>query len=170
MSNLLKFEKSYIYKIELIALEEDNYSFVRGNIEPEQFSKLVFFLNEKLRDMLNGASLTPVDIAELLERFYDFKQVDGKGKRMDANIELAENWERHDLHYDDIINDSIYYADGIEEALKDIVFDIVYSNPTVFYEKFMELAIEKGGVSYIPVPNRIIDEIKKAKEEAELPI
>lgn len=167
MSNLLKFERFYMYKIELITLEEDGYSFVRGAIEPEQFSKLVFFLNERLRDKLNGATLMPIDIAELLERFYDFKQVDGKGKRMDANIELSENWEKHDLEYDDIINDNIYHVDGIEEALQDIVFDIVYTNPTVFYEKFMELVIEKGGVSYMPVPSRIIDEVKKANEETE---
>ncbi|MFT5874198.1 MAG: hypothetical protein ACI8WT_003159 [Clostridium sp.] len=167
MSNLLKFEKSYTYKIELTALEEEGHSYVRGYIEPEHFSRLVFFLNEKLRDMLNGATLTPIDIAELLERFYDFKQIDGKGKRTDSNIELSENWEKHDLEYDNIINDSIYYADGIEEALKDIVFDIVYTNPVVFYEKFMEFVIEKDGVSYIPVPTRIIDEIKKANEEIE---
>jgi len=165
MSNLLKFEKTYIYRIELIALEEDGQSFVKGCIEPKQFSKLVFFLNEKLRDKLNGATLTPVDIAELLERFYDFKRVDGKGKKLDANIELSENWERHDLEYDDIINDSAYYVDGIEEALQDIVFDIVYTNPTIFYEKFMELVVEKDGVSYIPVPSRIIEEVKKANEE-----
>jgi hypothetical protein len=75
-----------------------------------------------------------------------------------------ENWERHDLEYDDIINDSIYYVDGIEEALQDIVFDIVYTNPTIFYEKFMELVVEKDGVLYIPIPSRSIDGVKKANK------
>ncbi|HEY8803935.1 MAG TPA: hypothetical protein VIM42_02300, partial [Clostridium sp.] len=145
-------------------LEEDENCVVRGCIELEQFSKLIFFLNEKLREKLNGSTLMPVDIAELLERFYDFKQVDGKGKKLDARIELSENWERYDSEYDDIINNSIYYADGIEEALQEIVLDIVYINPTVFYEKFMDLVVEKDGVSYIPVPARIVDEIKKVKE------
>jgi len=164
MSNLLKFEKLYIYKIELFSLEEHENCFARGSMRPEQFSKLIFFLNEKLRENLNGATLMPVDIVELLERFYDFKEIDGKGKKIDSRIELSENWEMHDAEYEDIINDSIYYSDGIEAALKEIVLDIVYINPTVFYEKYMELVVEKDGVAYIPVPARIVDEIKKVKE------
>jgi len=159
MENRLKSEKKYIYKISHKFIKGDDV-FVEGNIEPETLGDLIFYLELQFHNnYLEEATLTHIDIEDILVKFYDFKSLDSINK-VDVEIDMYTNYEKKVVKADEIYYSDKFLVNGIEDYLRDIMIDIVYTNPVTFKEKFLELIIEQNGVAYISVPKRIMEEIK----------
>ena len=165
----MKGEGKFIYEIKDQSVEDTERFIIEGDINPNEINELIFYLQYEFHKELEEATLIPFDIENILTKYYGFIQVhDLDESKIDLTIDLIDNVNEY-LNEDSIrrvvSKKELFYREGIEEEFKDLVMEIVFSNPGVFNKKFLELQIIKDNQVYFPVPKRIVEEVQNASEE-----
>lgn len=159
--------KEFIYEIIDKNVEDTERFILQGNVDIKEINDLIFYLQYEFHKELDEVTLIPFDIENLLVSLYGFKQLDEEtNPAIDLLIDLSDNLEEN-LNEESInrilSKKEEYYVEGLIEELREIVIEVVYNNPGVFAEKFKELSFEKDGVTYYPVPKRIVEEVNNAR-------
>ncbi|MGG7177929.1 hypothetical protein ACQPU1_10060 [Clostridium paraputrificum] len=162
-------ERKFIYEIKDQSVDDTERFIIEGDINPDEINELIFYLQYEFHKELEEATLIPFDIENILTKYYGFNQVYDLGdSKIDLTIDLIDNVNEY-LNEDSIkrvvSKKELFYREGIKEEFKDLVMEIVFSNPGVFNKKFLDLQIIKDNQVYFPVPRRIIEEVQIASKE-----
>lgn len=107
---------AYFY---VLADRDDNLGpiYLKGYIRPIVFNYLVYYFQGKFNYILDDCTLSHKDVSDLLVKYYNFAIVDSSAAKSFNEIDLYDNWEAFCSVHSQIIFNTVYDAEGLDDDL-----------------------------------------------------